>query len=118
MSAAPESSLNQAPFQAIIPGYCMVVPFTNSAADTPIFEADTTIIEVFPTQDCWVLMKESDSSDSAAIPANSTKTYSKFLAGGITNFLGIPIDRSKTYRLSVIRNTVSGNLYITEGSEA
>lgn len=117
-SLSPETGNNGPNFQAIIPGKTCFVSFTNTAGDSPIFEENTTIIELFPTQDCWVLIQESTESLSAAIPSAGVKTDSKFLPGGIIAFLGLPIDRSAQYKLSVIRNTVSGNLYITEGKGA
>lgn len=112
-------------FQAIVPGVSgdghergmsHVTSFTNVAGDTLDLHPDTTMIELFATQDCWVLLKESSSSAAAAIPANKVKTKAKFMASDITYFLGVPKKDDVTYKISVIRASADGSLYITEGA--
>lgn len=117
MSGAPEATNNAPAFQAIRPGYTQFVNFTNSSGDSSIFEEDTTIVELFATQDCWVLIKVSTSSDDATVPSALAKTMCFFCAGGITKFMGIPKTRGVLYRIAVVRNTANGTLYITEGGE-
>ena len=78
MSTPAISDKNGPYFQAIVPGVAggeSVGPgqthfqaFTNTAEDSLPFHAEATLLELFATQDCWVLMKESTSAAAAAIP--------------------------------------------------
>jgi len=129
MSTPAESQRNAEYFQALVPataqdtdgmGKSHIVAFTNTAGDSQTFHSDTTLVGLFPTQDCWVLVKESGTASAAAIPsvgaapASSSKTAAMFLPGGVQAFIGIPKREGKTFALSVIRNSADGNLYVTE----
>ena len=125
MSTGAVSDKNAAYFQAIVPGdpaaddgkgTSHLMAFTDTAGDSLPFHEDTTILELFSTQDCWVLMKKTGNASVAAVPANKVRTYSKFIPGGITCFLGVPRVDGSQYCLSVVRNATSGTLYLTEGA--
>lgn len=118
MSASPESTNNGPAFQAIIPGYSEPLDFTATNAYSQAFEESTTILELFPTQDCWVrIILSTDNTTVAQAGSSGAKTLSKFLPGGIVAFLGVPLARSVQYKIAVIRATASnGILHITEGS--
>jgi hypothetical protein len=117
MSASPESTNNGPAFQAIIPGLCEPLNFTNTSAYSQIFEEETTILELFPTQDCWIqIILSSDSSTVAQAGSSGAVSYNKFIPGGITAFLGVPKTRGVQYKIAVVRATASnGILYITQG---
>lgn len=125
MSDLAYSSNKEEAFQVIVPavigasddkGMTHFQSFTNTAEDSLAFHASTTVIELFATQDCWVLMKPSTSSAAAAAPAEHTKTRAKFIPGGIVTFLGVPKKQDVQYMLSIVRDSTSGTLYITEGA--
>lgn len=91
------------------------VSFTNVATDSLYLDENTTMVELFATQDCWVLLKADDDTTAAAIPANMTKTKARFIASDITHFFGIDRVEGVNYRFSVIRNATNGELRIAEG---
>jgi len=96
-------------------GMTHVATFTNVAGDSLPFHEDTTLLELFATADCWVLVKESTSSGAAAIPANKVKTKARFIPSDVCCFIGIPKKDGVTYMLSIIRASADGSLYMTEG---
>lgn len=131
MSGLAEAKNKNEYFQAVTPGnntladgtgQSHIVSFTGAAVDSQAFHRDTTLVELFSSQDCWVLLKESTDATAAAAPAvgaaptKSAKTYCKFIPGGITAFIGIPRHENKLYVLSVIQSSVAGSLYVTEGA--
>lgn len=117
MSGAAEATNNSPAFQCIRPGYTQFVNFDNSSQFSSLFEEDTTIIELFATQDCWVRINAESDSTVAAVPSEFVKTMAFFCAGGITKFMGVPKTRGVLYRVAVVRNADNGILYITEGGE-
>lgn len=90
--------------------------FTNSASDSLDLEPETSMIELFADNDCWVLLKESASAAAAAIPSDRVKTKAKFVASDVTFFMGIPKVDGVVYKLSIIRNSADGTIKITEGA--
>lgn len=116
MSTPAASDRNSPYFQAVVPGLSQVLAYTNSAADTLNFVAGTTLISLFSTTDCWVLLKESDSTDNATAISSGASGTSFFLPGGIQGFVGLPFKRDVLYKASVVRNTANGTLYITEAA--
>lgn len=116
MSTPAASDKNSPYFQAVVPGLTQVLAYTNSAADTLPFVSGTTLISLFSTTDCWVLLKESTSSSNAAVISSGSSGSSFFLPGGIQGFVGLPFKRDVIYRASVVRNTADGTLYITEAA--
>lgn len=97
-------------------GMTHLVAFTNSAVDSKELHLQTSIVELFATQDCWVLLKEEGQTNQASIPANKVKTYCKFVPGGVCTFVGIPKKENTRFLFSIIRNTADGTLYIHEGA--
>lgn len=116
MSTPAASDKNSPYFQAVVPGLTQVLAYTNSAADTLNFVTGTTLLSLFSTTDCWVLLKESTSTDNAAAISSGASGSSFFLPGGIAAFVGIPFKRDVLYKASVVRNTANGTLYITEAA--
>lgn len=125
MSSPALSTNKLEAFQAVVPGVAgqseevgltHFKNFTNTASDTLPFHANCTLIELFATQDCWVVMKPSTSSEVAAVPTESLKTLSKWVPGGIVCFLGVPKKDGVLYKLSVVRDSSNGRLYCTEGA--
>lgn len=116
MSFSPESTNNGPGFQAIIPGFTEPLNFTNTSGYSQAFEEGTTILELFASQDCWVqIIPSTDNSTVAQAGSSGAKSMNKFLPGGITAFLGVPVTRGLQYKIAVIRNSANGVLYITEG---
>ena len=116
MSTPAVSDRNSPYFQAVVPGISQVLAYTNTAADTLVFAQGTTLISIFPTTDCWVLIKESTSSAVAAVITTGNSGYSFFLPGGIKDFIGLPFKRDVLYMASIIRNTADGTVHITEAA--
>lgn len=93
------------------------VDFTGTSEYSANLEVGTTILELFSTQDCWVRLVRSTSSDVAAPPgAEATKVVSLFIPGGITAFLGVQVIEDVIWKLAVIRDASNGTLYIKEGA--
>jgi len=116
MSTPAVSDRNSPYFQAVVPGLSQVLAYTNSAADTLAFAQGTTLISIFCTTDCWVLLKESTSSDNAAAISSGSSGTSFFVPGGIQAFVGLPFKRDVLYKASIVRNTANGTAYITEAA--
>lgn len=116
MSTPAVSDNNSPYFQAVVAALSSRLDYSNSSVDTPIFAQGTTLVSIFATTDCWVLIKESDSSDVAAVISSGAKGTSFFVPGGIQAFFGIPFKRGVLYRAAVVRNTADGVLHITEGA--
>ena len=121
MSTPAVSDNNAAFFQALVPGLPSAQlhswkSFTGTASYTANLEAGTTLLGVFATQDCWLRLVESTSSDVATIPAEGAKSSTFFLPGGIKDFIGIPRKDGVLYKISVVRNASSGTLYLSEGA--
>lgn len=93
------------------------VAFTGVSAYSQALQAKTSIIKVLPTQDCYVRLVRSDASAVVAAPAqDGAKVVGHFLAGGITEFLGIPLVQGVTWKLAIVRKSTSGEIDITEGA--
>lgn len=118
MSTPAVSDKNAPYFQALVPGEGLshFKNFTNTNSYSADLDSNTTLVELFPTQDCWVRIVESGSSDTAAIPSEAVKGSSKWCPGGIVSFIGIPKKNETIYKLAVVRNSSNGVLYITEGA--
>lgn len=117
MSRSVETSNRGENFQAIVPGLCEPLTFNATSAYSQAFEEETTLVELFATQDCWLQIIQSDDNSTVAAAGSSGSTsYNKFLPGGITAFLGVPKTRGVQYKIAVVRATASnGILYITQG---
>ena len=112
MSTGAKSELNAEYFQAINPGTSWMLAFTNASQVIGPFGADTTLISIFPEQDCWVLAGD---ASAVAVPLSTGQNgRSKFCPGGIQDFIGV---KPGQY-LAVIRDTVSGNVHVCECANA
>ena len=108
MSTGARSDLNQTYFQAMVALKSWKLDFTNTSAELGPFASTTTLISIFPTQDCWVKIG-SGSQTAAAISSGASGT-SVFCPGGIQNFLGCdPGDR-----LAVVRDGTNGSIHVCE----
>lgn len=117
MSTGAISEKNAGYFQAVVADGAALnhyVPFTSSAADSLVLDPNTTLVELFSTQDCWVRVKPSTSAAVATTGSSTAKTESRFVPGGIVCFLGIPKVDGVLHKISVVRDTNSGTLYIAE----
>lgn len=124
MSGMSYSDNKTEAFQAIVSGVAdddsnrgmtHDVAFTNAATDSLVLEEGTSMIELFATKDCWILLKPEASTTLAAVPANMVKTKCKKVASDITYFMGIPAVEGVRFKLSIIRSAEDGVLTITEG---
>lgn len=97
-------------------GLSHIVSYSNVSVDSLTLEEETSLVEIFASSDCWVLLKRSDSAAAVAIPSDLVKTKAKFVASDITYFMGIPRIDGITYKISVIRHAADGALRITEGA--
>jgi hypothetical protein len=116
MSRAPEATNNAPAFQAIVPGLHEPLTVTATSADSQVFEAETTIVELFPTIDMWIQIIESTLTVTAAAGSSGATSYNKFLPGGVIAFLGVPKKRGVQYKIAAVRGGSSnGVLHITQG---
>ncbi len=115
MSKLAPSSNNMEFFQTLIPGKSQYIAFTNTAEYSADLDPKVTLLRVFSTQDCWIRIVPNDSTDEASAPSETTKTDSFPIFGGIVDFVGVPDLPETTFKVSVVRQSVSGNLFITEG---
>lgn len=89
-------------FECIIPGAAQPLSFTNvSAQNGTAFDAKTTVLELFATEDCFVKRGTNPTASAAD---------SHFVPSGISKFIGI----KRGEKIACIRLTTSGTLYITE----
>lgn len=120
MSSPAESQLNAEYFQSIVAdgsNRFQQVAFTNTSAYSQNLESNTTIVELFSTQDCWIqLVKSTDNSSVAAPVAANTKGPSLMVRGGITKFIGVPRIQGTVWKLAVIRDSANGTLDVCEGA--
>lgn len=117
MSTPANSEYKDEGFQAIIPGATEVIAFTNSASQSRAFSQrgandafnvdNCTLIRLFATQDCWIAF---GSNPTAAVVSSGAKENMYHLPGGFLDFIGV----TPGQKLSVIRDTANGTLYITE----
>lgn len=89
-------------FQAIIPGTSLTRAVASTTAQSSAFGANTTIVRLRSTTDCFVEFGSNPTATSASM----------FLPSGVTEYFGV-VGGSK---LAVIRSSADGTLYITEGS--
>jgi hypothetical protein len=88
-------------FQAIVAGTSSTVAFTASSVQSSAFGAETTIIRVISTEDCFL-----------KFGANPTAaTTDMFLPSGAIGYFGVTAGE----KVAAIRSSASGTLYITEG---
>ena len=89
-------------FQAIVPGTSQTVAYTGTAAQSSAFQLTTTLIRVIASTDCYL-----------RFGSNPTATTSDMLLlANIPEYFGV----TPGEKVSAIRSTASGTLYITEGA--
>src|ERR1043165_1601476 len=73
------------------------VGFNNTSEYSADLHEETSIVELFSDQDCWVRLVRSTGTDVAVKESSDrVKGYSVFVPGGITKFFGIErIDAKK-----------------------
>ena len=89
-------------FEAIIPGTSQLLAFTGASAQSTALQASTTLVRLFATQDCFIAVGSN--------PTAAADGTSMFIAAGVTEYVGV----AQGAKIAAIRNTTSGNLYITE----
>lgn len=92
-------------FQAINQGKSQVVSIGGSSVKSSAFQAQTTIVRLISTQDCWI----STGVNPTAVAGDAD---SFFLPAGIVDFFGVVGGQ----QLAVIQDSQAGSLYITEGA--
>lgn len=90
--------------------------FTATSGYTQNLRANTTIVELFATQDCWVRLVRSSSSSVAVPGVSGAKGPCVFVAGGVNKFFGIPKIENVLWKLAVVRDSASGTIHVTEGA--
>lgn len=100
-SIAPSSQHPTTVFQAIVPGIKQSVPVTASSEASAAFDANTTIIRIFSTVDCFIEFGDNPTATSS----------SHFCPGGVIQYFGV----HNYSKIAAIRSTTSGTLYIMEG---
>lgn len=121
MSTPAESQKNAEYFQAVVldgvQSLTHFVSFSNTSVDSLNLLPNTTLLELFATQDCWILLQPSTGSQAAvANTAQLTRQLSKFLPGGIVAFIGVPKKEGVVFKVSMIRDSADGKLHLTEGA--
>ncbi len=86
-------------------GSPQTVAFTGTAAASSAVGSETTVVRLHATEDCFVLV----GADPTASSSNGV-----FLPKGMIDVWGI----TPGHKLSVIRASTSGTLYIAEGLAA
>lgn len=101
MPSVRATSLLSAGFQAILPGDSHSIVTSGSSQVFAAFNARTSLIRLFATQDCFIQISMTPTAASTAV----------FFPGGFIEYFGI----SAGMQLAVIQSSVSGTLYVTEG---
>lgn len=114
MSALASSARHNEYFQAIRIGASQRITTTGTAAPSTRLDTGaatrTTLVYLFPTQDCWIKVGEQGSTVAAVNDGTSM-----FLPGGIKDFIGIPENLARPV-ISVIQDSAGGYLHVTEAS--
>lgn len=103
MSRMPVDENNKG-FQCIHPGTTQILAYTSTAAACSTFQIGTRVVSVYASTDCFLKI-------ASAPSAASGDGSSFFQPGGMIAVYGV----GDNDRLSAIRVSSSGSLYITEG---
>jgi hypothetical protein len=102
-------------FQATTIKQSQYINFTSTSKKSAILSDETSLVEIFPSQDCWITVM--GNADTQPTPPASEQTIVvgiKKFHGGIHDFVGIPPNITNPV-IAVISNGVDGVLDITEG---
>lgn len=91
-------------FQVVSPGVSQVIAINGTSAQASGFSEGVTIIRLFSTVDAWVAF---GSSPTAVYEGSG----SMFLPGGVVEYFEVKAGE----KIAVVRNTINGKLYVTEG---
>ena len=94
-------------FQVISPGASYALTVGASSVQSGLPSPGVTIVRLFSTVDAWVSF---GANPTAAVEGAT----SVFMPGGVVEYFEIKSDE----KISVIRNSASGKLYITEGANS
>jgi hypothetical protein len=114
-STPVRSDKDSAPFQAMTIKSGQQVAFTAVSAASGILDQYTSLVKLFPTQDCWVKVGASGSTTAAVPSAGVNAPGITFLPGGLVEFIGIPENTTNPV-IAVISNGTDGTLYISEAN--
>jgi hypothetical protein len=111
MSTGAQSVNNASYFQAIVPGNCQRIDFSNASGLLPLaFDSGTTIIRLRSTQDCHVVVGPNPVAQIAQ-NAGPKIQGAAFIPSGAICYLGV----RPGWGLAVIRDSADGSLFVTEG---
>ncbi len=98
--------------QAVTPDRSQKIMFSSSPVRSNTFDADTNLIRIFATKDCWVRLC-TDTSTSAAV----NDGVSQFVPAGILIFLGTKVNKiTMATNISIIRDQDDGALHLLEAN--
>tara|TARA_R110000868_G_scaffold242882_4_gene498496 strand:- start:6292 stop:6657 length:366 start_codon:yes stop_codon:yes gene_type:complete len=101
-------------FQAGYTKCSQYVSFTGTVSKSAILDDETSIVELFATQDCWVsVIGNADTPPTKPSAEKTTVSNIKLLRGGIVGFIGVPPSILNPV-VAVVRDDTSGTLDITE----
>jgi hypothetical protein len=104
-SNMPQGNLREQMFQTIIPGVSQKIAFAGTSTQaTNAFQATTTLLRIFATTDCFILVGSS--------PTVLVDGTCYFVPGGIVDFIGVQPGQ----KIAAIQSSASGTLYITEAA--
>lgn len=113
-STAVRTEENSSYFQAGYVKRSQYVSFTSSSAKSGLLDDETSLVEVFPTQDCWIsIIANADSQNSKPSQSAVAVANIRFCPGGMVNFIGVPPGVTSPV-VAVIRDSTDGTLHVTE----
>ena len=97
------------PFPAIQQYIVQTVAY-STAVQSSLFNANTTLVEIIPTSNCWVYF----GTNPTAVKESTTKSAASgfYVAAGTSKFYCVP--PGGIWKLSVAQDTASGMLSIIE----
>lgn len=101
-------------FQAGYNKRAQYVNFSSTVTKSDILDEETSLVEVFSTQDCWISVI--GYADTPPTPPGAEKTVVENIKrqrGGITGFIGIPPNITSPV-IAVVWDGVDGTIDILE----
>ena len=89
------------------------ISFNATSVQTPAMQANTTYVELFATQDCFISVGCDTNEDPVAAAPDGTPFSSNgiMIPGGVKSWKAV----EPGYKIAVIRISNNGVLYVTEG---
>lgn len=101
-------------FQAGYTKCSQYVSFSSSSEKSAVLDDETSLLELFPTQDCWVsVIGQADNAPAKPGAEKTVVQNIKRFRGGIVGFLGVPPNITNPV-VAVVSDGTDGVLDVTE----